>query len=166
MTDIKVPPEKAASDLVRGDRIAAGVMPGTQTAVAVRFVDPYTNRRGEDWVFVVFREADYGPESSTLRADTMVRVEPSAPPAGVVQVADGHVVHECCGKLDGGPHRNFCAAYVPGIPAHYQTGGWTGGGDGGSGAECACGLGYGGFDTLAEAVAVLDAHIADANGGQ
>lgn len=31
----------------------------------------------------------------------------------VLQVADGHVVHECCGKLDDAPHANFCANYVP-----------------------------------------------------
>lgn len=39
----------------------------------------------------------------------------AVPPPGVVAVADGHVVHECCGKLDDAPHRNFCAEYVPGL---------------------------------------------------
>jgi hypothetical protein len=32
---------------------------------------------------------------------------------GTITVADGHVVHTCCGKLDDEPHRNFCPQYRP-----------------------------------------------------
>lgn len=28
-----------------------------------------------------------------------------------IEVADGHVVHTCCGKLDDEEHRNFCEHY-------------------------------------------------------
>jgi uncharacterized protein DUF6907 len=28
-----------------------------------------------------------------------------------IEVADGHVVHTCCGKLDDAEHRNFCEHY-------------------------------------------------------
>lgn len=30
-----------------------------------------------------------------------------------IDVADGHVVHTCCGKLDDEQHRNFCEHYRP-----------------------------------------------------
>lgn len=31
---------------------------------------------------------------------------------GTITVADGHVVHTCCGKLDSEPHRNFCEHFT------------------------------------------------------
>ena len=43
---------------------------------------------------------------------------------------------------------------------HYETAGWTGG-PGECGVECVCGVSYDGFDTIAEASALLDDHIAD-----
>jgi hypothetical protein len=30
-----------------------------------------------------------------------------------IEVAGGHVVHQCCGKLDDAAHRNFCEHYRP-----------------------------------------------------
>lgn len=39
------------------------------------------------------------------------------PPAGVLQVLDGHLVHECCGKLDDAAHFNFCKNYQPAATA-------------------------------------------------
>lgn len=49
-------------------------------------------------------------------------------------------------------------------PAHYEAGGWKGGGDkGGCGVECACGVTYDGFDSLAEAAALLTKHIEEGN---
>lgn len=47
---------------------------------------------------------------------------------------------------------------------HYHTGGTVGGIYDTSAAECACGVEFAGFDTYAEAVDVLNAHIADAIG--
>jgi hypothetical protein len=44
---------------------------------------------------------------------------------------------------------------------HYQTAGWSGP-PGECGGECVCGTTYDGFDTMAEASALLDAHIAAA----
>lgn len=43
---------------------------------------------------------------------------------------------------------------------HKQTAGWSGGG-GSCGAECACGVVFGNFDTPIEAREQLDAHIED-----
>lgn len=45
------------------------------------------------------------------------------------------------------------------IAKHYETGGWNNPVPGGCGVDCACGVGFGGFDTLDEAVAVLKSHI-------
>lgn len=45
---------------------------------------------------------------------------------------------------------------------HRQVAGWGGGGSA-CGAECACGVAFDGFDTMAEAGAILDSHIADAS---
>lgn len=45
-------------------------------------------------------------------------------------------------------------------PAHYETRGWKGDTPGSCGVECACGLGYDGFDSLAEAQKLLAVHIA------
>jgi hypothetical protein len=42
---------------------------------------------------------------------------------------------------------------------HYQVGGWSGG-RGYCGIECACGTTYDGFDSLREAIEMLDLHIA------
>ncbi|MBM0240247.1 hypothetical protein JNW88_29755 [Micromonospora sp. ATA32] len=47
--------------------------------------------------------------------------------------------------------------------AHHHTAGW-GGVPGECGVECACGLTYDGFDTIAEAAALLDNHIARETG--
>lgn len=48
------------------------------------------------------------------------------------------------------------------VPKHFETRGWNGG-PGNCGVECACGIGFGGFDSLTEAGAVLDEHIAESN---
>lgn len=48
-------------------------------------------------------------------------------------------------------------------PAHYETGGSAGPDSGDAGVDCACGIGFHGFDSLAEARELLDRHIADAN---
>ncbi len=45
------------------------------------------------------------------------------------------------------------------IAKHYETGGW-GGLPGECGVECACGTTFDGFDTIAEAAALLGRHIA------
>lgn len=95
-------------------------------------------------------------------------VDEPAPPAGVLHVADGHVVHECCGKLDGAPHKNFCAAYVPPGPGaapaptveHYEKHVVIGEGKGDCGVKCACGFGYLGRDSVREASDLLAVHIA------
>ncbi len=47
-----------------------------------------------------------------------------------------------------------------GDAAHYEKRGWVGEGPGSCGVECACGLGYDGFDSLAEASRLLAVHIA------
>jgi hypothetical protein len=40
-----------------------------------------------------------------------------------IDVADGHVLHTCCGKLDDDGHRNFCENYRPGAGTpDYQNG--------------------------------------------
>ncbi|WIM97803.1 hypothetical protein ACTOB_001357 [Actinoplanes oblitus] len=49
------------------------------------------------------------------------------------------------------------------VAEHYHLSGQTGG-PGECAAECACGLTFSGFDTLAEAVAQVDRHIADPTG--
>jgi hypothetical protein len=48
---------------------------------------------------------------------------------------------------------------------HCQVSGWTGP-PGKCGAQCACGTTFDGFDSIAEAVAQLERHIADAASGQ
>lgn len=55
-------------------------------------------------------------------------------------------------------------AGISGNPArraqgHYQTAGWAGG-PGECGEQCVCGVTYDGFDTIADAGAFLDRHIA------
>lgn len=50
------------------------------------------------------------------------------------------------------------------IAEHYETGGWKGEGAGTCGIECACGVTYDGFDSLAEAKLQLSWHIADPSG--
>lgn len=37
-----------------------------------------------------------------------MEIIPETTNPGTITVADGHVVHTCCGKLDSQPHRNFC----------------------------------------------------------
>lgn len=32
-------------------------------------------------------------------------------PDAVTEVADGHVVHHCCGRIDDAAHKNFCEHY-------------------------------------------------------
>ncbi|MEU8656292.1 hypothetical protein [Actinoplanes philippinensis] len=39
------------------------------------------------------------------------RLFPEAEDPGVIEVADGHLVHACCGKIDDAEHRNFCEFY-------------------------------------------------------
>jgi hypothetical protein len=51
------------------------------------------------------------------------------------------------------------------VVVHQHTSGWVGGGGlGGAGVACACGVTFNGFDTVAEALRELDVHIATANG--
>jgi hypothetical protein len=50
------------------------------------------------------------------------------------------------------------------IAEHYETNAWKGDGPGSCGIECACGVTYDGFDTLAEATQQLRWHIADPAG--
>ncbi|SCL12829.1 hypothetical protein [Micromonospora inyonensis] len=52
---------------------------------------------------------------------------------------------------------------VVGAPEHYHAAGSTGG-PGACSAVCACGTAVAGFDTVAEAAAVLDQHIANPDG--
>jgi hypothetical protein len=47
---------------------------------------------------------------------------------------------------------------------HHQSGGWKSTAPGTCGAECACGVTFDGFDTLAEAVELVERHIADPEG--
>lgn len=52
-------------------------------------------------------------------ANSAAEVDESS--AGVIEVADGHVVHLCCGKLDDQPHRNFCEHFrLPGTVAELR----------------------------------------------
>lgn len=39
------------------------------------------------------------------------RLFPEAESPDVIEVADGHLVHGCCGKVDDAGHRNFCEFY-------------------------------------------------------
>ena len=32
-----------------------------------------------------------------------------------IEVADGHILHSCCGKIDDSPHKNFCEHYRHGL---------------------------------------------------
>jgi hypothetical protein len=51
------------------------------------------------------------------------------------------------------------------VVQHYHSGGWTTGNAPGScGAQCACGVTFDGFDTYAEAVEMVQQHIADPDG--
>lgn len=75
MSDQTVPATKAASELVIGDRIAEGFLPGALPA-AVLFVLPYASRLVPgNWVLVVYRDT-YGPCSDILLADARIPVEP------------------------------------------------------------------------------------------
>lgn len=66
-----------------------------------------------------------------LQAASGLLVGETAPPVGVLPIADGRVLHECCGKLDDAPHQNFCKHYeAPGLivgdsclgaPAGFET---------------------------------------------
>jgi hypothetical protein len=67
---------KAASELRPGDRIAAMFLPGNLPA-DVLFVEPYIDRRGVDWVFVAYREEEYGPSSTVLVAASRIPVDPA-----------------------------------------------------------------------------------------
>lgn len=49
-------------------------------------------------------------------------------------------------------------------PEHAEVGGWKGEGPGTCGVECACGVTYDNFDSLAEASELLARHIADPRG--
>lgn len=49
------------------------------------------------------------------------------------------------------------------IAKHYETGGWKGDEPGSCGLECACGVTFDGFDSLAEAAEVMAHHITDGN---
>jgi hypothetical protein len=49
------------------------------------------------------------------------------------------------------------------IAQHYESGGWKGASPGTSGVECACGVTYDGFDSLAEAADQLARHIEAGN---
>jgi hypothetical protein len=66
-----------------------------------------------------------------------------------------------------GHHRHKLIAWHPeGRPAepaaeHHHSGGWKGEGPGTCGAECVCGVTFDGFDTLAEAVELVERHVAD-----
>jgi hypothetical protein len=37
----------------------------------------------------------------------------------IVEIAEGHLLHVCCGKLDNNPHRNFCEHYGNRSPAEW-----------------------------------------------
>lgn len=62
--------------------------------------------------------------------------------------------------------RGVCQrADAGGGPVEHRHVAGSGGGPGECSATCACGATFDGFDSIAEAVAVLDAHIADPDGG-
>lgn len=56
------------------------------------------------------------------------------------------------------------AGPLPKLGEHVQASGWAGAGA--AGVACACGVAYSGFDTLAEALQLLDEHIAASTGAQ
>lgn len=61
-------------------------------------------------------------------------------------------------------HAAEATSLVPApIAVHYETSGWKGKGPGTCGVECACGVTYDNFDSLAEAAELLARHIEAAN---
>jgi hypothetical protein len=138
---------RPAARLAAGDRIAARFLPDGDAAdvlfvygpdvdgsavLVYRFDDGRADScrfraAGEIWLESLADASGLGfsrePESTVVfpvPADVEGHPEGGRAPApGVVAVADGHVVHECCGKLDDAEHRDFCAAYVP--PVHLES---------------------------------------------
>lgn len=53
--------------------------------------------------------------------------------------------------------------YPAPIAQHYETGGWKGENPGSCGVECACGVTFAGFDSLADAAECLARHIEGAS---
>jgi hypothetical protein len=98
------------------------------------------------------RAAARPPADPSAFSDLADRLNPeaSAVPADALGVPLGHAAEQVPAGLVPAP-----------IAEHYETRGWTGGTPGTSGVECACGLGYGGFDSLTQASDFLAAHIAD-----
>lgn len=63
--------------------------------------------------------------------------------------------------VDGHPEGRAAGIVPEPIAKHYEARGWTGEFSGGSGVECACGVGFDGFDSLAQASELLTRHIVD-----
>jgi len=110
--------------------------------------------------------AEREAELEKLRAEVAeLRGQVAADASGLLhsREPESTVVTPVPAGVDGHPEGRAAGIVPEPIAKHYETGGWTGG-PGGCGVDCACGVGFGGFDTLAEAVAELKVHIAAGNG--
>lgn len=110
-----------------------------------------TEEPGEDPTGMSYTRADTEPDDPT----------PVSP--GRVPLHTGSVVRDSELVIDQ-VLAGSSLAPAP-IAGHYEARGWTGEGPGSSGVECACTVGFGGCDSLAEASELLARHIAAANAG-
>jgi hypothetical protein len=113
MTDpsVTAPVAKRADQLVVGDRIPDEFLAFrfNQGPAEVVFV-VYEDTTPLPWTFVAYRYPNGQHDSMTVRPEAVMQVYPAPEPEPslLVEVADGHVVHSCCGKLDDAEHKNFC----------------------------------------------------------
>lgn len=118
--------------------------------------------------------------AAVLDIEPDLRDEPDAPHPNATRRFTGGVEYEAIyvtpayrrGYKPAEPPDCCPDAEEPGTPRaggtpegeHRQVAGWKGTGPGESGVECACGTTFDGFNSLGEAVEMLDRHIAEVGG--
>lgn len=113
-------------------------------------------------------------DASELQMNTAAEVDDWAARLGAPAVLEPHIYHsprgwrmyEAAGALEGVGLKAWCSVDVNedgSLVEHYHTGG-AAGLAGENAADCACGVTFDGFDTHAEAVDALNAHIGQAIG--
>lgn len=78
---------------------------------------PQSAEQVEDLLLFWVRRAELTPEDIAEVQNRMFPPAGGADYPASIEVADGHIVHTCCGKVDDEPHRNFCEHYRPAASA-------------------------------------------------
>lgn len=112
--------QRPASNLVVGDRIAAGFLPQSEAATVV-YVLPYTSH-GKDWVFVAYQFDDGIPDRDDFRAAGLIPLEASGDASGLgygrAAGAGEAVVGAVPADVDG--HAHGRAAQATAELVHFQ----------------------------------------------